>query len=261
MGLIAYSHGGRQGDIIYSLFACRQYAKNEPFDFYLQTNIRDEHDPSNRGVLQTPTEAAFLASILREQSYIMKLTIGDADYIPDRDVSVYINLDQFRWVPQIYEYSEIRYWYTRVLDIKDLDVFTPVFTIPYSDQPATDKLCICFTERYKPLIDPAVLKPFADQLVFIGLYKEHEHFCKEYVPVEYHPVTSLLELLQFVQHSKGWCSNISGNYAAMEASALPRILCLPGGLSHGDVRCYCPNGKAVLDNHKLVDAVEALLSR
>ena len=258
--IIAFSHSGRQGDQIYSLPACIEYTKGRPFDFYLHTNRRDDNDPSNRGVLQTHAEAEFLASILREQPYIRHLDIGDRECIPAADVNIYIDLDRFRDTQETATLSEIRRWYQRILPVKLEHLDQPWFTVPASDLPVTDKLCICFTERYQPCMNPAVLKPLADHLVFVGLPKEHRRFCELYFPVEYHPVASLKELLQYVAKSKGWCSNISGNYAAMEAAAMPRILCLPGG-SHGDVRPYTPNGCAVVDNHKLLQKAESLLSR
>lgn len=258
--IIAFSHSGRQGDQIYSLPACIEYAKGKPFDFYLHTNRRDDYDPSNRGVMQTHEEAEFVASILREQPYIRHLDIGDRECIPAADVNVYIDLDRFRDIPASLYWGDIRSWYKALLPVKLDHQDKPWFTVPSSDIPASDKLCICFTERYLPCMNPGVLKPLADQLIFVGLPKEHRRFCELYFPVEYHAVSSLKELLQYAAKSKGWCSNISGNYAAMEAAAIPRILCLPGG-SHGDVRPYTPNGYAVVDNHKLIKLAESLLSR
>lgn len=260
MTRIAYSHGGRQGDCIFSLFAARQYAKGIPFDLHLKTNVQDDHDPSDRKVMQTPEEAEFLASILREQPYIRNITIGDNDCIPAADINIFIDLDRFRSLPSVYGYSEIRYWYTRILDIKDLDVTTPVLAIPDSELPHTNKLCLCLTERYQPKCDFHVLKPFADQLVFIGLPKEHRRFCELFFELPYRASSSLKELLQYTSKSKGWISNIGGLYAAHEAAAIPRILCLPDGTSYGDVRPYTPNGKGVIDNHKLIKQVESLLS-
>jgi len=256
---IAFSHSGRQGDQLYSLPACIEYAKGQPFDYHLHTNRRDDNDPSCRGVLQTPEEAEFVASVLREQPYIRHLTISSNDCIPAADVNTFIDLDRFRELPVLYG-GEIRTWYQSILPVKLDHLDRPWLAVPDSDMPASDKLCICFTERYQPCTDPGALKPFADSLVFVGLPKEHKRFCELYFPVEYHAVSSLKELLQYAMKSRGWCSNVSGNYAAMEAAAIPRILCLPGA-AHGDVRPYTPNGIAVLDNHKLQRQVESLLSR
>lgn len=256
--IIAYQHSGRQGDILFSLPACIENAKGQPFDFHLHTNRRDDFDPSQRGVMQTHAEAEFLASLLRVQPYIRHLTIGDNDCIPASDVNIYIDLDRFRETQDMYSMSEIRGWYARIMPVKLDKLDQPWITVPDSGQPTIDKLCICLTERYKPAIDPAVLKPFADGLIFVGLPKEHQRFCSMYFPVEYHAVGSLLELLQYTSKSKGWVSNIGGNYAAHEGAAIPRILCLPVG--GGDVRPYTPNGIAVMDNKKLIKNVEALLS-
>lgn len=258
--MILFSHSGRYGDVIWSLVSCIERANGEPFDFHLHTNRRDDYDPSNRGVMMKPLEAEFLASILREQSYIRNLTISDKAAIPAKDVTRVIDLDRFRDVPEPYTLTEIRDWYKRIMPVTLRDKDKPWIHVPQIEQPKIDKVCICFTERYLPVIDPGVLAPLKDRLVFIGLPSEHKRFCAMYFSVDYHPVGSLKELLQYTSKSRGWCSNISGNYAAHEAAAIPRVLCLPGGLCHGDVRPTTPNGKAVLDNDKLLASVEALFS-
>ena len=256
--MIAFQHSGRQGDIIYSLVACIERSKGLPFDYHLHTNRRDDHDPSNRGVMQTPAEAEFLASLLREQPYIRNLTIGDNDCVPARDVGIYINLDRFREVPVLDGHNEIRFWYRRIMDVRLTQIDKPWITVPASDQEPVDRICVCFTERYQPAIDPSVLKPFASKMIFIGLPKEHQRFCSMYFPVEYHAVNSLKELVQYVSKSYGWVSNICGNFAAMEGAAIPRVLCVPP--AGGDVRTYTPHGKCVIENAKLLKAVETLLS-
>ena len=208
--------------------------------------------------MQTYEEAEFLASLLREQPYIRNLTISDNDCVPARDVSTYVDLDRFREVPDMYCFTEIRSWYKRVMDVKLNHLDQPWITVPPTEQPTSSKICICFTERYQPAIDPNALKPFANDLMFIGLPKEHKRFCSMYFSVDYRPVKSLKELLQYVSKSKGWVSNICGSYAAMEGAAIPRVLCVPP--AGGDVRAYTPHGKCIIDNAKLVKSLEALLS-
>ena len=258
--MIMYQHSGRSGDLLYSLPACIERAGNEQFDFHLHTNRLDPFDPSDRGVMQTHAEAEFTASILRVQPYIRNITISDDDCVPLKDTTRVINLDRFRDVPEPYSLTECRYWYTRILPVKLNDIHKPWLTVPEATLPKLNKVCISFTERYQPNASPMALKPFADDLIFIGLPKEHKRFCSMYFDVPYHPVKDLVELLQFVKSTKGWCSNVSGVYAANEGAATPRVLCVPGG-SYGDVRPYTPNGIAVVDDAKLVKCVEALFSR
>ena len=211
-------------------------------------------------MFQTQAEAEFLASILREQPYIRNLTISDKECIPAPDVTNYINLDLFRELPEPYGLSEIRNWVYRLSSLKPDSFARPVLTVPPSDIPVMDKIAINFTNRYKPIIDPKVLKKYASKLVYIGMPREYDRFKTLYFKCEYHKTNSLKELLQYTSKCHGWISNVCGTFAAHEAAAIPRVLCLPGG-AHGDVRTYTPNGISVVDNRKLIKAVESLLSR
>ena len=255
--MYAFSMFGRQGDVIWSLWYCRQRSEGRPFDYYLQTNVPDAHDPGGRKVFMTRENAEYIASIMREQPYIRNLTIGDAEYVPASDISRYIVLDLFRQLPEPYTFSEIRYWTYRLSSLKPVGLDRPVLTVPESDIEPTQKILICFTPRYKPAVSPMVLAPFRDHLLYVGLKSEYDKFCADYFDVDYRPVASGKEILQLAQKSAGYIGNISGQYALMEAAAIPRLLCLPPG--GGDVRCYCPNGIGVMDKHKLLMGVESLL--
>ena len=259
MSKYCFSMSGRMGDEAYSLYFCTQRADYQPFDYYLQTNKPDGHDPGGRKVFQTPAEAEFFASILREQPYIRSVGIGDAECVPAADITNYINLDLFRETPELYGLSEIRNWCYRLSSLKPDSFARQVLTIPPSDLKKQQKLCICFTGRYKPVINPGALQPIADKLVYVGLPREYDTFCSKYFKVDYKPVKSAKEMLQYIDSTCGFIGNISGSYALVECSKLPRILCLPGG-SHGDVRPYGGRAVAVLDNHKLLKEAKALLS-
>ena len=255
--MFLFFHAGKIGDCTYSLWYCRQRSNYEPFDFHLQTNVHDAHDPGKRPVFLTNEDAEYLASILREQSYIRNLTIGDGEGIPAPDVTRVINLNLFRQAPFMYGLEEIRNWCYKLSSIKPENLDKPVLTVPESDIAPIDKVLLCITPRYQPAIPIEALKPYKDHLAYVGLGSEYDRFCRHYFPVEYQPVSSAKELLQKAKKSKGFIGNISGQYSFMEAAAIPRILMLPP--KGGDVRPYTPNGVAVMEPHKMRSQLESLL--
>ena len=259
MTRIAFTHYGRCGDLVYHTVYCIQRSNGVPYDLHIQTNVPDEHDPGNRRVFMTPVEAEYVASILREQPYIRNLTISDEPCIPADDVSLFIDINLFRQRASAFAGREIREWpFYALSSMEPENLSAPWLTVPESDIAPTNKILICFTGRYKSAISPNALAPFKDKLVYVGLPREYDMFCSKYFKVDYQPVKSAKELLQIAEKSLGFIGNISGQYSFMEGAAIPRILCLPTG--GGDVRPYTPNGKAVLDNKKLIKNVEALLS-
>jgi hypothetical protein len=259
MAVISFQHSGRQGDLLYSQYFCLQRSKGQPYDFHLHINVPDEHDPGGRKTFMSAKDAEFIASILREQPYIRNLTIGPDDCVPASDVTTYINLDLFRGTQPRYGNEEIREWYYRTSSLKPDGFDKKILTIPESNIPKHNKIVICFTARYKSAVSPTVLQKFADRLVYVGLPREYDMFCSKYFKVDYHPVQTLKDVLQYTEKGCGFIGNISGQYAAMELAKLPRILCLPVG--GGDVRPYGPNGVAVMDSKKLIKSVEALFDR
>ena len=220
----------------------------------------DANDPGNRKVFMTAAEAEYMATILREQPYIRNLTISDHDYIPAADVNVYVDLNLFRQRSSAFAGREIREWlFYSLSSMRPENLDKAWITVPASAIKPLDKVLICFTERYKPATSPMCLEPFKDNLLYIGLPKEHKRFCEQYFEVGFQPVQSAKEALQIASKSRGFVGNISGQFAYMESAAIPRVLCLPVG--GGDVRCRTPNGTAAMDSSKLIKSVETLFER
>jgi len=251
--MLLFNHSGRFGDLFYSLYAATQYAKGQPFDLHLHLDVH-AYDLSNRPVMMAKEDTDFLVPLLEVQPYIHNLTIS-RNY-PDKP---FINLDAFRQDYSKIVGKEIRSWYYEYLPIEPVGFDLPVLFIPVHNFPFIEKIAICFTKRYKSVINLRCLKKFKDLLIFVGLPDEHEAFCEQYFPVEYHKSQNLLDLMQFVHSCKGFVGNVSGLFAAMECCKMPRVLCLqPSG---GDVRCYGDNGTMVNTPQDLVRSVEALLVR
>lgn len=217
------------GDILYSLYFALHYTRGEAFDYVLLTNVR-AWDPSNRPVMMSKADANFTAPLLDAQPYINSVTITDNPHVQNE---CYV-LDGFRRDMRRIIGKEIRTWYYSFRErIPDGEFERPVLTVPKLGG-NIDKLAICFTPRYKQGFSLEPLRAYRDKLLFVGLPSEHEAFCREHFSVDYAPVLSALELLQLVSACSGFVGNVSGTFAIMECSKVPRILCVePNG---GNVR-------------------------
>lgn len=229
--MLTFKHSGRMGDVFYSLYYCTHLAHGNPFSLVLRTGV-SAWDPSNRPHMMERTDAEFMRPLLELQPYMRGVRIADrSDEIPPGCV----NLDSFRDHFYTVCRREIRLWYYPS-GANPLDEFErPVLSAP-DPPPRIGRFAICFTPRYRECFDVGVLKPFRDELVFVGLPSEHEAFCKRHFPVEYRPVADALELLRFMQSTRGFIGNVSGTFAVAECAKIPRILCMEK--NGGSVRVY-----------------------
>ena len=249
--MIHFSHSGRMGDVFYSLYFCKHIANGEPFAFDLHTGVR-AWDPSNRPFMMTPSDAAFFSQLLRAQPYITDVTISEGFR-----GAKFRNLDEFRDNMQRIIGREIRLWYFDAAGIAPVSFEKPVLTIPDRPESTQERIAVCFTPRYRSALNPSALEPFKDKIVFVGLPSEHRAFCSSVFPVEFYPVSSMLEMLQFIASCRVFVGNVSGVYAAVECSKLPRILCVaPDG---GNVRAYGQEGFEVRTETELQKAISYFL--
>lgn len=241
--MTTFRHSGRMGDIFYSLYWCLHVTHGEPFDLILRTGV-SAWDPSNRPHMMERADAAFMLPLLLVQPYIRGVRIvGIGDPLPDDCV----NLDAFRENFYAVCSREIRLWYYPQSVNHSDEFFAPVLSAPDPPKPC-GRIAICFTPRYKECFDVGILSPFRDELVFIGLKSEHEAFCRQHFPVEYHPVENALDMLRFLQSCRGMIGNVSGTFAIAECAKILRILCLEQ--SKNNVRVY-GNGREAYTQHEL----------
>jgi hypothetical protein len=217
------------GDILYSLYYATRYAHGEPFNYILQTDVRDLFDPSHRPCLMSHKEAEFLKPLLEAQPYINDVLISDSlRYAGD----VYV-LDMFRHDMRRVIGREIRTWYYERNRVPQGEFERAVLTV---DPPPEklDMIAVCFTPRYRQRFDLFPLKKYRDQIIFVGLPEEHDAFCRDWFNVYHYPVYDAFDLLELVTSCRGFVGNVSGTFAIMECAKVPRILCLePRG---GNVR-------------------------
>ena len=215
--MYTFSHAGRMGDLLYSLYYAKQLSNNERFKLVLHTGV-SAWDPSGRPFLMNQADAEFVRPLLEAQGYIESVEITD------EPAPGCFRLDSFRDHMRQLAGKEIRQWYYDFSTVKlyPQGFGRPVLSMP--DVPKTDRVAICFTPRYKSAASGRMLNRIADKLVFIGLPEEHEAFCKKCFPVPYHPVKNALEMLAFAASCRMFAGNVSGVFAIMECAKVPRIL-------------------------------------
>lgn len=242
--MLTFSHAGRFGDVLYSLYFATHYAHGQPFDFILKTGVADRFDPSQRPHLMEPEDAEFIRPLLEAQPYINTVEIESANRT-SREVYV---LDSFRQDMRRIIGKEIRTWYYHFREtIPDGEFDRPVLTL-HETPKKFERIAICFTPRYRQEFDLSPLKQYQDRLVFIGLPDEWRSFCSIWFSVDYKPVKDALEMLRFMRSCRCFVGNVSGTFAIAECAKVPRILCLEP--NRGNVRVY-NNGFEVSNSSEL----------
>ena len=218
-----FTHSGRIGDVLYSLYFCRQW-KNT-FDLHLVTNQADP--PSyfkEKPIRISDKDLDFILPLFEYQSYINKVIAGD--YIPDNS----FKLDVFRICSRICALKDIRDWYFCLINkvpypsANFYNKDKAILELPDATE-KIDKIAICFTDRYKAVCNLSVLEPMKDKLVFIGLESEWKKFCESYFPIEYQKFSTMLDMALYMKSCKGFIGNVSGTYAVAECAHINRIQC------------------------------------
>lgn len=96
--------------------------------------------------------------------------------------------------------------------------------------PSTDKIIINFTQRHRnTFLNYFFLKEHQETLLFAGLEKERDAFCKEWdLDIPLLKVDNFLQLAQYINTCKFYMGNASMCFQIAEALKVPRILeCFP----------------------------------
>lgn len=90
----------------------------------------------------------------------------------------------------------------------------------------SNKIIINYTKRHRnPYITYFFLKKYENNIAFVGLKEEHEHFCKQWgLDIEYKNVTNFYELSQIIAGSVFFAGCQSFCFQLAEAMKIPRIL-------------------------------------
>lgn len=223
---MTFNHSGGIGDILYSLYFCKDLAdvaKIKKFTFHIQTNVKDKdmeiHSHPFGNIRMTPAGAEFLKPLLETQYYIDKVTIDDL--MPQDS----INLDNFRRLRLNLGSGDIRGWYYNLAGDHLNRQFWKAIIDVKPDHKFKDKILFVKSERYmSPFIDLNKLKEFQKHLVFIGLPKEHELFCKNYFDVDFYAPKNALDAAEKMKGAKGVLGNQTGLYSIAECLKVKRVM-------------------------------------
>ena len=97
---------------------------------------------------------------------------------------------------------------------------------PLADNPHKGKIVINRTSRWpNNFVHYYFLRPYADQIVFVGLEQEWRDFCTKWeISVEYQPVVDFLHLAQLIGEAKFFMGNQSLCWHIAEGLKVKRIL-------------------------------------
>lgn len=221
--MIKYTHAGGIGDILYSLYFCRELSRNinqRKIEFYIQTNVKD---PFTGKIFITKQEAQLLRPLLESQSFISKLIISDVKPVDA------IDLNKFRSGIINTRGGDCReYYYTfsnKVLPrYFDLKMIRPHWN---PDEKWKDKVLINISQINNNVnLNYKLLEQFKDKLVFIGTQQEYNTFCKKYFVIKNFQDSniSFLEIARMFNGCKGLVANQSNLFAVAECMKIPRIL-------------------------------------
>lgn len=140
---------------------------------------------------------------------------------------VEINLDIIRETFVNMPYGSISRWYFYIYPDLACDLADKWLTVPSTKKDlAKRKIIINRTQRYlNPLIDYKFLKKYEEHLIFAGVPKEHELFCKKYkIDIPLLKVNNFLELAQAIKQCKVFLGNQSQAFQLAEGQKTPRIV-------------------------------------
>lgn len=253
---ISFAHVGGIGDILFSLYFCRDFAryrKVEKVDFFIV---------SCRNGL--PSAAAeFLRPLLEKQDFIDSVSVVEQP--PENSVM----LDDYRKLKINFASGDIRSWYYNLTQLHlPREFWKPVIYV----EPASgyqDKIFITLTGRYCNVhLDCRHLEKFKNQLVFLGLPSEHADFCNRYFDIPFCQCSNMLEMAEYMAGARGFIGSQSGIYSLAECMKIPRILLAPDFVDYHGVTIPGPHNNLpqggwnedVSSTEKMVKAVEEMLA-
>ena len=229
--MFSFSHAGKMGDILYSLYFCCEvsaYYKYAQFDFHIQIN-RKRSDFEKKGpadeILFSRENAEFVKPLLERQPFIRNVTISE------EPGDGFVSLNSFRNGHISPFGCEIRDWYYNFSRATLPRAFWKKLIHVEPDPAYRDKILFTLTERYVNRgLDYLALKDFRDHLVFIGTDREYRAFQEKYFELDWaelKPEDSLLTVARYLAGAKGYISNQSSFFALAELMKINRILLAP----------------------------------
>lgn len=257
---LIFSHCGGLGDILFSLYFCREFARYfrvKSFGYHIFTT-------SERRYGMCLKTARFIEPLLVSQDFISHVSVGELSE------THFIDLDDFRKLKINFMSGDIRRWYYNLSGIHFQADFSEPVIVADKDSELDGKLLINLTSRnVNAHIDMNYLAPFQDHLVFIGTEQEHCDFVKNFFELPYQPCKDMLQMAQYMAGAKGFIGNQSGIYSLAECMKIPRILLAPDFVNFHGVIIPGPHNnhpiggwsEDVISSAKMIAAVNALLKK
>jgi len=266
-GDVIFTHGGGIGDILFSLYFCKELSEfcgKSAIHYHILTNTYDPKSRTGYNSGVSRSVADFLQPLLASQPYITQV-ICDAP--PAGNV---VELNDFRKLKINFYSGDIRNWYYNLTQHHLPREFWKPVIFAEPDFTYRGKVIICLTPRYRNVnIDCRKLEPFRKYLIFAGIQPEYEDFKKEFFEIPFLKCENMLQLAQYMAGAKGFIGNQSGIYSLAECMKLPRILLAPDFVDLNGVVIPGPHNnhpqggwcESVSSTEKMIAAVTALLSK
>ena len=242
MKYLYFSHGGKLGDIIYSLNFIREmiaFFQTDGARLHLQTEIplNSVYEPYNKVIMSTAA-AECLAPLLRIQPYLLEVSISPQ--LPDGA----FNLHERLKLPLDFFAGNIVDWYYPLFSgILPRNFHDPVLTVSRRDPRASGRIILFRSIRHcNPLLDYGFMKSYVDRIVFLGTPDEHDVFRRRFFDCAYLPTRDYLECAELIAGAKLCVGNQTGLFAIAEQLKVDRVLESCQYREHnGQIAQGCPN--------------------
>jgi ADP-heptose:LPS heptosyltransferase len=164
-----------------------------------------------------------LKPLIEEQEYVESFLIWKGeDFDVDFDL---IRLERYTNQPK----GSLNRWFNYVFPQMASDLSKPWIELPKTLNfafPWHDKIIINFTQRYRNyLITYHFLKKHQNDIIFVGLPKEKDIFCKTWdLEIQHYQPDNFYQLAQAIKNCKFFLGNQSFCFQLAEALKTPRIL-------------------------------------
>lgn len=217
--MITFKHSGNSGDLIYSL-PCLKYHAKDNAKLYVAVDVPGQYGNNYHPMGNVMINTAMfdmLKPLLNFQPYIKEVAKWDGT-TPDYD------LDRFRTAGLDLSKGDIIRWYNHVYPF-EADLTQP-WIKPSAILPQyANKIVMVHSHRYhSPLINYMFMQKYQNDIIFLGVKKEHEDFCNKYFDVEFKAVDDFLDMANIIASGKLFVGNQTFGYSLAEAMKVNRLL-------------------------------------
>lgn len=234
MKIISILHSFPAGDLISVLPGLKQVAKGNDCKWIIYQKINQSYGihgaylNAKYSIFDGSGEAVMMN---REVFYALKPLLLAQDYIEDfrewDGEPTDFNLDLIRENPTTMPGGQINRWPMYIWPDMATDLSKDWLTVPDQvDKRVTGKILINRTERYNNiLINYNFLKKYGDNVLFVGLPKEKEVFCKQNkLEIKRLPALNYLEIAIALKNCKFYIGGQSSIFQVAEGLKIPRVL-------------------------------------